>query len=116
MNSMARVFFRVFSYFIGLIEDWRALRLHRRATQGTAPSSRVQLRERHTDEATIRHMAEAQLGGMSSAESRNAYLRGDNPGGLHQGGPGSAAVKRGDEEESIDLLRDTLTTPSPTRR
>jgi hypothetical protein len=44
-------------------------------------------------------MAEEQLGGTSSEESRNAYLRGEHPGGLHQGGPGAAAVKRGDEDE-----------------
>ena len=45
----------------------------------------------HADERTIRRVGEAQLGGMSSEESREAYLRGENPGGLHHGGkkPGS---------------------------
>jgi hypothetical protein len=51
----------------------------------------------HTDEATIRHTAEAQLGGTSSSESRDAYLRGDNPGGLHRGGHGPAPRKQGSE-------------------
>ena len=37
----------------------------------------------HADERTIRRMAEAQQGGKSSEESRLAYERGDNPGGLH---------------------------------
>ena len=40
----------------------------------------------HADERTIRRVGEAQLGGMSSEESRDAYLRGENPGGLHHGG------------------------------
>jgi hypothetical protein len=37
----------------------------------------------HADERTIRHVGEAQLGGISSEESRAAYERGENPGGLH---------------------------------
>lgn len=45
----------------------------------------------HADERTIRRIAEAELGGKSSEESRQAYLRGDHPGGLHQGGGGPAA-------------------------
>jgi hypothetical protein len=62
-------------------------------------------------------MAEQQLGGTSSAESREAYLRGEHPGGLHQGGPGRGAVKRGDEEESVDPFRESLNSaPAPSRR
>jgi hypothetical protein len=57
----------------------------------------------HTDEATIRHTAEAQLGGTSSSESRDAYLRGDNPGGLHRGGHGPEPRKHGsDGDEAAD--------------
>jgi hypothetical protein len=53
----------------------------------------------HADERTIRRMAEAELGGISSAQSRAAYLRGDNPGGLHQGGRGPAPIHH-DEDVS----------------
>lgn len=35
------------------------------------------------DEKTIRHIAEAQGGGVSSRESAARYERGENPGGLH---------------------------------
>jgi hypothetical protein len=52
----------------------------------------------HADERTIRRMAEQQLGGTSSEESRAAYLQGAHPGGLHQKGAGPDVVKRGDEE------------------
>ncbi len=37
----------------------------------------------HADEGTIRRVAEAQRGGLSSRESWARYLRGENPGGLH---------------------------------
>ena len=37
----------------------------------------------HADERTIRKIAEAQVGGVSSEENRLAYERGDDPGGLH---------------------------------
>ncbi len=47
----------------------------------------------HADERTIRRVGEAQLGGMSSAESREAYERGENPGGLHHGGRGPASPR-----------------------
>jgi hypothetical protein len=35
------------------------------------------------DERTIRRVAEAQSGGLSSSESAARYERGENPGGLH---------------------------------
>jgi hypothetical protein len=35
------------------------------------------------DERTMRRIAEAQNGGMSSAEGTERWLRGENPGGLH---------------------------------
>jgi len=38
----------------------------------------------HADERTARRLAEAQNGGLSSAESDARLTRGDNPGGLHQ--------------------------------
>jgi hypothetical protein len=56
----------------------------------------------HADERTIRRIAEGNLGGTSSAESRQAYLRGDNPGGLHQGGHGPAPRQRGSDDEPVD--------------
>jgi hypothetical protein len=37
----------------------------------------------HADEKTIRRLAEAERGGLSSRESSARYERGDNPGGLH---------------------------------
>ena len=37
----------------------------------------------HADERTIRRIAEAELGGISSEESVARYARGENPGGLH---------------------------------
>jgi hypothetical protein len=49
----------------------------------------------HADERTIRQVGEAQLGGMSTEESRAAYERGENPGGLHHGGKGPAPPPRG---------------------
>jgi hypothetical protein len=51
----------------------------------------------HADERTIRRVGEAQLGGMSSEASRQAYERGENPGGLHHGGSGPAPI-HGDPE------------------
>ena len=39
------------------------------------------------DERTMRRMAEAEHGGISSAEGMDRWLRGDNPGGLHQRAP-----------------------------
>jgi hypothetical protein len=54
-------------------------------------------RPEHADERTIRRVGEAQLGGMSSEASREAYARGDNPGGLHHGGTGPLP-KHGDRE------------------
>jgi hypothetical protein len=37
----------------------------------------------HADERTIRRIAEAERGGLSSRESAARYERGENPGGLH---------------------------------
>ena len=41
----------------------------------------------HADERTIRRIAEAQAGGISSQESAARYERGENPGGLHHKAP-----------------------------
>lgn len=50
---------------------------------------------------------EAELGGTSSAASREAYLRGENPGGLHRGGRGPAPVHpRGGEDLAPHLTLD----------
>jgi hypothetical protein len=50
----------------------------------SAPERRAE----HADERTIRRVGEAQLGGTSSEASREAYARGENPGGLRHGGTG----------------------------
>lgn len=50
------------------------------AQQRLAPTSRSPAK---ADERTIRRIAEAQNGGISSAEGTERWLRGDNPGGLH---------------------------------
>jgi len=47
----------------------------------------------HADERSIRRMAEAEHGGMSSAEGTERWLRGANPGGLHH-----KAVRRPEDE------------------
>jgi hypothetical protein len=112
--KIPRVLRRIVSFAARRIGDWRSQR--RGSSDLGASSSRARPHENHADEATIRHMAEAELGGMSSAESREAYLRGDNPGGLHRGGRGPRSAKRGDEEESIDLVRETLTSAPQSRR
>jgi hypothetical protein len=39
------------------------------------------------DERTMRRIAEAQHGGISSAEGTERWLRGENPGGLHHKAP-----------------------------
>jgi hypothetical protein len=56
----------------------------------------------HADERTMRRVAEAQAGGMSSEESAARYARGENPGGLHQKeahrGEGRLHQRPGDEE------------------
>jgi hypothetical protein len=109
MDPIPRVLRRVFSFAARRAGEWRAERSRRRSPSGTEVRQRVEpTRPSHADEATIRDMAEQQMGGTSSAESRDAYLRGDHPGGLHEGGPGATGVKRGDEEESLDADRDTL--------
>jgi len=56
-----------------------------RAAPRRAPERRDSVQV-HADERTIRRAAEAQDGGVSSQESRAAYERGENPGGLHRGG------------------------------
>jgi hypothetical protein len=50
----------------------------------------------HADERTIRQIGEAQLGGLSTEESRAAYERGENVGGLHHRGKGPASAGEDD--------------------
>jgi len=57
---------------------------------------------RHADEHTIRSVAEAELGGRSTSASREAYVKGENPGGLHQGGKGPHYPHRGQSDSQID--------------
>jgi len=65
----------------------------------TPPAERLQ----PADEATIRHRAEAELGGTSSEESRRAWERGENPGGLHHKGHGPTAAHRGTADPAVSL-------------
>lgn len=51
------------------------------------------------DEKTMRHVAEAQRGGLSSRESAARYERGENPGGLHH----RAVRREGPEHERPSL-------------
>jgi hypothetical protein len=74
------------------------------SSKGSIPVSGEAMPERpperpleHADERTIRRVGEAQLGGMSSEQSRAAYESGENPGGLHHGGTGPLP-KHGDTE------------------
>lgn len=77
---------------------WTALERSARAVFGLVSKARARFRpggrvERpppvaqrhvdHADERTIRRIAEAQSGGVSSEESAARFARGDNPGGLH---------------------------------
>jgi len=61
-----------------------------RTRRGSAVSSREAVEAKkappapmHADERTIRRIAEAQRGGLSSEESAARYARGENPGGRH---------------------------------
>jgi hypothetical protein len=116
MNSIAGALRRVLTFAVRRAENWREQRSQRRSTTTTTTTTRAPSHQAHADEATIRHMAEEQLGGISSEESRNAYLRGEHPGGLHHGGPGPEAVKRGDEDESTDLFDETRGAEYASRR
>jgi hypothetical protein len=60
----------------------RRARLRRARTAPRAPHG-TQTTPAHTDERTARRIAEAQRGGVSSAESAARWAAGDNPGGLH---------------------------------
>jgi hypothetical protein len=50
-----------------------------------AAEARIEIRRtgQRSDERTLRRVAEAQQGGLSSQESAARYARGDNPGGIH---------------------------------
>ena len=73
----------------------REARGHQRAGR-TAQTGVARHHSSHADERTIRKVAEEQEGGISSAASRTAYERGENPGGLHHGGTaGTAPPHRG---------------------
>jgi hypothetical protein len=70
---------------------------HRATPAGSAePRGPVRV---HADERAIRRTAEVQDGGVSSEESRAAYERGDNPGGLHRGGKNPDMPHRGGRED-----------------
>jgi hypothetical protein len=113
MSALAGILRRVFRS-----ASRRAATLRRRSGGSNAESSadNAASSDTHADERTIRRIAEHELGGTSSAESREAYLRGENPGGLHQGGHGPAPRARGKDDEPAEPLGDTLVSaPSPGR-
>ena len=96
---------RVIAFTTRRIGEWRAKRRHAAYAPNASRPTRSQ--QVHADERTIRRAAEAELGGTSSEESRDAYLRGDNPGGLHHGGRGPDQPSRheGDIESDFDDTR-----------
>jgi hypothetical protein len=69
----------------------RALRrlahaLGRRMHRAAAGRAEFRRTEQRADERTLRRVAEARHGGLSSQESAIRYVRGDNPGGTHNNG------------------------------
>jgi hypothetical protein len=96
MRSLPPILRRVFAFVSRRASEWRARRSRRHSQYSAEAPPNVQP---HADERTIRRIAEDELGGKSSSESREAYLRGDNPGGLHQGGHGPAPRERGVEDK-----------------
>jgi hypothetical protein len=73
------------AWLVARLEDlglWllRITRLQRRARR---EAGRLRAPPRHADERAARRIAEAQRGGLSSAESAARYARGENPGGMH---------------------------------
>lgn len=75
----------------------RSLLQARRARPPTPrrPARARPIAREHADERTIRRIAEAEGGGLSTRESDARYERGENPGGLHhkavrREGPGEA--------------------------
>jgi hypothetical protein len=75
-------------YIQGIVEKLTSLEQflpwHRTpARQQSAPTTVRRPAAAHADERTIRRMAEAERGGLSSQESAARYARGENPGGMH---------------------------------
>jgi hypothetical protein len=64
--------------FVSLARLVAAYRRRRRLREPAGPPT-----PQHADERTARRVAEAQSGGVSSAESAARLARGENPGGLH---------------------------------
>jgi hypothetical protein len=116
MMSVPRILHRVFSIASHRVAGWRGRRGARQAhPPPDSPASSVERPTEHADERTIRRAAEEQLGGTSSADSRDAYVRGDNPGGLHRGGHGPTSRESENEDAHADPLGDTPTSPPPNR-
>jgi hypothetical protein len=80
---------QISNYIQGIVEKLSSLEQflpwHRTpARQQSAPTTvRRPRASAHADERTIRRMAEAERGGLSSQESAARYARGENPGGMH---------------------------------
>ncbi|HKQ70614.1 MAG TPA: hypothetical protein VJT73_14810 [Polyangiaceae bacterium] len=76
---------------------WIAEPRHRTFAHGGEQRDPTDSPERvpHADERTIRRRAEVELGGTSSEVTREAYERGDLPGGLRRGGKGPETPHHG---------------------
>ena len=90
----------------------------RRRTPAASPPAKAERRPEvvHADERTIRRIAEAQAGGISSQESDARYERGENPGGIHHKAPPPPEVQldpsdgdaRDAEATALDDLHEQL--------
>src|SRR3954468_20934374 len=77
-----------------LLERLQAFLVGRRTRIQARPRRAKKVIE-YADERTMRRMAEAERGGLSSRESTARYERGENPGGLHH----KAVRREGPEHE-----------------
>ena len=77
-----------------LLERLQAFLVGRRTRIRARPHRAKQVVE-YADERTMRRIAEAERGGLSSRESTARYERGENPGGLHH----KAVRREGPEHE-----------------
>jgi hypothetical protein len=82
--ALTLVFLKLEDIGLALLR-YAGLRRRRRYEVRLAPSERPrpQVFPPVADERTQRRMAEAERGGLSSAEGIDRWMRGENPGGLH---------------------------------
>jgi hypothetical protein len=110
----ARKIARGFGYLMGLVAtalslSWlekRRLRAHPRVPKTS-------------DERTMRRIAEAQAGGMSSEEGRARYERGEHPGGLHgkaERDPDAESVEAEEPHDRLEIHRGSRRVAMPSMR